>query len=62
MRILVVLFLVGCSSVKVDTLNECSFDVITVAGFRIFLDVNCSDIEERSTQEPSKQKKLLDKI
>jgi uncharacterized protein YunC (DUF1805 family) len=62
MRVLVLLLLAGCSSIKVDTINECSMDATAVAGFRIFLDINCSDIEERSTQEPSKQKKLLDKI
>jgi hypothetical protein len=54
-RLLVVLLLSGCTTTKVDTVGQCSWDELILFGYRIFLDVNCSNVDARQKQDKTKK-------
>ena len=47
------MLLQGCTQFKVDTMEQCSMDSLTVAGIQMSTDVNCTNQTFREIQEKS---------
>lgn len=53
--LLITLLLAGCTTTRVDTLANCSWDEVIIFGYRFYLDVNCSDVDARKKQDKTKK-------
>lgn len=45
--------LAGCTTVKLDTLSYCSWDELAFFGYRVIINLDCSDPEKRAQREES---------
>ena len=45
--------LAGCTTMKLDTLTYCSWDELAFFGYRVIINMDCSDPEQRAKREES---------
>jgi hypothetical protein len=53
--LMLLLLLTGCTTTKVDTISHCSWDEVIIFGYRMYLDIDCSDVVARDKQVKTKK-------